>query len=246
VEPPAVAPRRFGLLDVVSPATSDSPHWRVGVTWDGSAACGFSASTTDDACLSGDDVDPLGLADLCSGSSEARPITVYTRLRRSLIDDDRTQAVFDASEGPVVEAALWAALDADATALGNADTALAALAFVEQYLASGYGGIGVIHVSPLGATMLKGALVRDGDSLTTLLGTPVIVGAGYDHDGGSGGACQIIGSGAVLLYRGETTSIDTPDREVNDATTLVQRTWVVGWDCLAVSVGFEVTTPVEP
>lgn len=237
VAPPTVNPRRFGLLDAITPVTPASPHWRVGVTWEGSAGCGATTSTTSDACLTGATPDPLVLTGGCRTRRSAVAFTVYSRQRRTLLDEDTTVEAFDAAEARAVEAEFYAAVLADAglVDLGDAWPSLAvALATVEQGIADRYNGLGLIHVSARDASLLGDLLVSTDGGLYTRLGTPVVVGIGYEADDTTS---LIVGTGAVLLMRGESEPVSVDAPSTNDTETLVQRTWVAGWDCFAVSAG---------
>lgn len=246
VASPTVNPRRFGLLDVVTPVTPASPHWRVGVTWEASTGCGAALSTTSDACLTGVGPDPLVLTGGCRDRRTAVGFTVYSRQRRTLLDEDTTEESFTAAEARSVETEFYERVLADPglVDLGDAWPSLAvALAAVEQGIADRYNGLGLIHVTARDASLLGDRLVVTDGGLTTRLGTPVVVGIGYEPDDTTS---LIVGTGAVLLMRGDAEPIEVNRPSTNDAETLVQRTWVAGWDCFAVSAGTAAPTQITP
>jgi hypothetical protein len=64
-----------------------------------------------------------------------------------------------------------------------------------------------------------------------LIGTPVVVGAGYTANGPT-----IYGTGAVAVRRGEMEVVSAWNMAINDELVLAERTYVVGWDCFATGV----------
>ncbi len=83
--------------------------------------------------------------------------------------------------------------------------------------------------------------------MQTLLGTPVVIGAGYDNAVGAPTATSsIFATGPVLLYRGD---IDTREQAINKAhnevSYVAQRDYVLGWDCYAVQVDLTLDRPLS-
>jgi hypothetical protein len=69
-------------------------------------------------------------------------------------------------------------------------------------------------------------LYADGQIMRTKLGTPVVVGGGYDQAG------LIYGTGPLVIYRGEVdTRQQAIAKPVNKVSFIAQRDYVVGWDC---------------
>ncbi|WP_395160396.1 hypothetical protein [Ilumatobacter sp.] len=240
VSPPQVRPRLHGLTTTFLPRDLGT-HDRLGVVWPGSGVCGGVVSTTDDECLSGDSQTALTLAESCLAGGTAERHTVYSYVRQSLFDtlgrDDAyttsPDSVFAYSEAPAVEGIFWDEATGAATALPAASSLLSALAEVEQHLAEEYNGLGVIHLTPRAAIMLGGdGLVRPSGTLTTRTGTPVVIGAGYDGADG----LTVLGTGAPVLFRaGTPQQVETNDGTHNSSTVLIQRTWLIGYDCVAVT-----------
>ena len=240
VSPPEVRPRLHGLTTTFQPRDLGS-HDRMGVSWPGNGACGGVVSTTDDECLSDTSQVALTLLDACLAGGTADRYTVYSYVRQSIVDTlgqdpayvSAPDSVFAYSEAPEIESLYWSAATTAATALGAQSTLLDALAEVEQHLAENYNGLGVIHLTPRAAVLLgDDGLVRPSGTLTTRTGTPVVIGAGYDGADG----LTVLGTGAPVLFRaGTPTRIRVTDREANSDMALIQRTWLIGWDCVAVT-----------
>lgn len=226
VEAPLVAPHPYGLYSVAPPA-APGDHGVVGIMWE-SWAC-VDPNTTTDACINGGAVPDAKEFEECSNSSEFKPITVYLGIKRTGQSLDvgaaQVRRVLEDAEEYAVERYLWAQLGAAVTE----DTALSplgALAAVEQDLGVGYMGKGVIHMSRSTATRLSPQLIHEGDHIETLVGTPVVVGAGYAAD-------TIYGTGAVVVQRGDVEVVSAWNTAINDELVLGERTVVVGWDCYA-------------
>ena len=244
VAPPQVRPRLHGLTTTFLPRDLGT-HERLGVTWPGSGVCGGVVSTTDDECLSGDSQAALTLIDACLAGGTADRYTVYSYVNQSLFDTlgqdpayvSAPDSAFTYAEAPKVEGLFWAAAKAaaiaDSAALGAQPSLLDALADVEQYLAENYNGLGVIHLTPRAAVLLgDDGLVRPSGTLTTRTGTPVVIGAGYNGADG----LMVLGTGAPVLFRaGTPQQVEANDTTHNSGTVLIQRTWLIGWDCVAVT-----------
>lgn len=244
VSPPEVRPRLHGLTTTFQPRDLGT-HERLGVTWPGTGAAGGVVSTTDDACLSGTGQAALTLLAACLAGGTADRHTIYSYVRRSIMDTlgedpaytSAPDSAFAYAEAPAIEGIFWAGIKAaaiaDGAALGAQSTLLDALAEVEQHLAENYNGLGVIHLTPRAAVLLgDDGLVRPSGVLTTRTGTPVVIGSGYDGTDG----LMVAGSGAPVIFRaGNPTRIEVADEEFNTDTVLIQRTWLIGWDRVAVT-----------
>lgn len=139
--------------------------------------------------------------------------------------------VFDLAESRAVERGFETAVLSGGTSVGTAGTAADALGKIEQALAAGYVGTGIIHTSPAAATKLFAnlLLVNNGGKFFTQLGTPVVVGAGYS-------ATAMYGTGSVVLYRSERVSVSGPDMANNVMSALAERAYVAFTDCIRVKV----------
>ncbi len=240
VSPPEVRPRLHGLTTTFQPRDLGT-HERLGVVWPGNGACGGVVSTTDDECLSGTSQTALTLLDACLAGGTAERHTIYSYVRQSIFDTlgqdpayvSAPDSAFAYAESPAVEGIFWNEATTAATALAAAPSLLNALAEVEQHLAENYNGLGVIHLTPRAAVLLgDDGLVRPSGVLTTRTGTPVVIGAGYDGADG----LTVLGTGAPVLFRaGVPQQVEANDLTFNNGTILIQRSWLIGWDCVAVT-----------
>lgn len=134
---------------------------------------------------------------------------------------------------------------------GGAYSPATALAKMEEALGDCYGGRGVIHMDRFVASLISdgtGGLIVEGGNLVTRLGTYVAAGAGYpgtapDNVAPAAGTRYIYGTGAVLIVRSAIERVGdfktTIDRATNAMVRLVERTYVVGWDCCLFAVQVE-------
>ncbi len=232
---------RFGLFSVATPVPDAESTWEgFGMRWV-SSACVLPEITYDPCVVDG----VLPLADngpVACATSEFDTFTVYQRaigsLRNRADDEARVRAQLLEVEQHAVENQLWADMGVAVTEVAVASSLLLGLAVVEQDLVDRYPATGVIHMSRFTATMLNEVLVREGNRLTTPLGTPVVAGGGYGPVSGAvPTTAAIYGTGPLVLRRGQAQA-DTidPDREANSATAFAYRTYAVGWDCTAVGV----------
>jgi hypothetical protein len=135
-------------------------------------------------------------------------------------------------------------LQSPATVVSGAPTSLLdGFALLEGELAQCYGGEGVIHV-PAGAVAHlshHGVLRQQGPQLRTLMGTIVAAYASGDREGPTGadpptGQAWLYATGAVVGRRsaikdtGRVTSAII-GRADNSTVYLVERTYVLDWDC---------------
>lgn len=234
VAAPAVRPHPFGLFSVVPPLSPADDHWQAGVTWE-SWAC-LDPNTTTDPCINGGSV-VVKEFEQCPNTDQYKPITVYLGVQNSggsaEVGEQQAQNVLADAEEFAVERWLYAQL-ATAVTEQAASSALWALARVEDLLAKGYHGTGIIHLNRALATVLAPQLVRVGTRVETVAGTPVAIGAGYD-------STAIYGTGSMAIMRGPALTSTAWNLSVNDRLSLAERTYIVGWDCLA--VGASVTPP---
>lgn len=245
VEAPAVVPHPHGIFAVAEPRVMTEAHWRLGVQWQ-SHGCVATDSTTS-PCFIEDEIAALTPDDGCSVST-FDPFTVYAYSNAAVIgrtlDQHRDDAITRllAGEQFGVEAEFWAMMTSEVTTVNlTGYTARYALGVVEQLLGETYGGTGVIHVNRATAIILDDAIGVSGGRMQTVLGTPVVVGAGYDQLASPpDGTGLIYGTGPVVLYRGDVdTRQSAVDRSLNEVSIIAQRDYVLGWDCTI--VGAQVT-----
>lgn len=235
VAAPTVAPRPYGLLSVVTPVIDADPHWMLGTVWE-SVACSQPAFTRSE-CITGDEAEPKEfIGDRCDRWVTTKPFVVYAGQKVSggmtpSEGEQRAEARLALVEQTGVEKGLWEQLGSVVPGVSAASPA-AALAAVEEALATGYAGLGVIHMSASMATMLGAQnLVTSGGRVTTIVGTPVAIEAGVPIASKD----TIVGTGAVVVRRGTVLSFSSFDMAINDVLAIAEREYLVGWDCLAVA-----------
>lgn len=234
VAAPPVSPQAYGLFSVAAPISPSDTGWQVGVSWE-SWAC-LDPNVTTDTCIGMPSTLAVGGIkefEVCPDTQKFKPFTVYVGIKRAggtvEVAQESASQVLANGEEYAAEKILWAEMLADAGALPAAVAPVLALGKVEKALAVGFRGRGVIHLDALTATVLGDHLTRSGSQLTTLLGTPVVVGSGYDFDNAHPGA--IFGTGSVAVRRSGVSLISAWDTKINDELGLAERTYIVGYDC---------------
>jgi hypothetical protein len=147
----------------------------------------------------------------------------------------------------------------DITPVGGSPNAAGGVALLEQFIATNYGSLGVIHMTRAAATMALAddVLTTSGSRLTTKLGTPVAAGAGYPGTGPQGevpaeAATWMYASPALFGYRSEVfTSSARPGDLLalgtNDLTAIAERSYLIGFDpCGVAAVLVEFADVPEP
>jgi hypothetical protein len=256
VDLPAPQPRLGGLFSVATVIDVDDPHILMGAQ--GQTTACDAAALWDHVCPvlfpgSCGKPDPAGYKkkvahgiDVVTGD----PITVYDSI------DCRDKADYSAEvraglalkEQKAVETHVRALLDA-APSKGTPATIAEAVAEAEEWLATNYEGLGVIHMGPHEAVLAAAAQViapaLDG-SLATVLGTPVAAGAGYAATGSD----VVYASGQMVLYRGAVFVQNVPGvqgptaADCSPPRSLAERTYVPLIECGAAK--FTITAPANP
>lgn len=233
----------FGLFSVLTPRSgSGDPHWGNGITWE-TLGCAPASGIGQVDC--DPETEPIGLPKTFAGSGEmgeAEPFTVYGSYSCSPVGhtveyaQQRATEHLQAREEARVEQALWTGdlgnntFSTDAESVGSSLTVVKAVASLEKWLAQNYGSLGVLHMDRHLATvgLKEGVLAARGNVLYTVLGTPVVAGAGYDGP-------EVYATPALLGYRSDIFPGVSPasagfDRSNNDLYAVAERTYVVGWD----------------
>lgn len=261
VEGPARQALPYGLFSVLTPRSSGGdPHWQNGVIWE-TLTCEPVLGLGDPSCDTGRDTTGIPKQFAASGlPGAATPFAVYGSYTCTPLGHSpeyaQAQAVAHllAREEARVEQAIWSG-DLDntgfitgATSVGTALSLARGLAALEQWIATEYGSLGVIHVTRDVALLLLGAqlAVVKGSSLYTALGTPIVAGAGYPGTSPLGaapaaGSAYLYATPALLGYRSEPFAGASPasagfDRATNDMLAVAERTYVVGWDSCGTAV----------
>jgi hypothetical protein len=170
-----------------------------------------------------------------------------------------------ATETAGAEHQVWTGLAGATPFLSDAPTELAegetgvalSVGLLDEFIGDTYGAVGVIHCTRAFATVAIAASameVRNG-RLFSVLGTPVVAGAGYPGTGPANadpdGATQwAYATPSLLVYRSEVFSPDDPagsllDRGKNDLYAIAERRWLVGWDGTGVGAVLTDLTTVD-
>lgn len=131
------------------------------------------------------------------------------------------------------------------TASGTPVDIVEGLSLIEGYLSSCYGGEGIIHIPAAALPVLNaygdGLVHREGAVLRTMAGHKVAVYASNNRQGPDGtnptaGSTWIYATGNVFYRRSEikttgTRPGDYVGRSKNSTVYVVERTYVLDWDC---------------
>lgn len=263
VDPIARTALPYGLLSTVTPRPVGASRWENGVVWE-PLPCSPASGIGDVDC--DPEEETIGLPKnfpIPGGTDDATPFTVYGSYECSPMGHDLEYAQERATEHLLAreearaEQAIWTGdlgnvpnfTDADTDGAGPLAPNLA-LAVAEQYIATEYGSLGVIHMSRFLATLMiaDDLLEVRGTRLYTVLGTPVIAGAGYPgtHPDGTAG-WWIVATPALMAYRSEVfTATNRPgdllDRAQNNLFGIAERRYLVGWDECPAPLAIEVET----
>lgn len=246
-------PFQYGLFSVVTPRTSGD-RWEAGVATDAETCepvqgIGPYNCDTDTAEGLPKNLDPnLGMAE------PALPFILYGHFTCSPVGftpetaQDKAEEHLTTREEAGAERAFWTGELGNSPALATAETTvlpgptsvIQGVAALEDWLASEYGSVGVIHASRGAALVLikKGAVEVRGGRLQTALGTPVVAGAGYPGTGPAGqssdGTTWLYATPALFAYRGdvETSSAipgDLMNRGRNTLHAIAERQYLLGF-----------------
>lgn len=244
VAAPAVTPAPFGVFSLGLTAPPSDERWTAGAWWkvNGCNQVGvtYGICTVDDVVP---DLDPNVACDI----AVAGAFTVFARSDQSMggmpTDQRRAMArdALLAGEQHAVELMLWALLDAAVPAASPipATDPRDAVARAEGLIRNSYGGTPVLHMSPYTATSVGWDALRvEGSNLVTFLGSRVVAGSGYDVPSpGPADPLTVFATGGLVVMRGDIQRVgDVFNQSTNQIDELVERTYVVGWDCTAVRV----------
>lgn len=262
VEAPAAKPLPFGLLSAALVVPDADPHLGLGVQYE-TLACSL-AHRTQDACvaevtqpdpwLTSDEGQLLVVGDAfyVYALHTCRPVGGGAERIRA-----NARARLDNGFGHGVEEGFEVSL-ADADDLtptpGTAVHPMAGLAILEEYAASVYAGVPVLHIGRGIGTLLGqlGAVVRQGTQLQTVQGAAVASGGGYGAAVEVGGATTndaasrwMRVTGAVVVRRGEpqdymsalpARDVVAPGEYTNDLSSFAQQPVVVTAECINAAV----------
>lgn len=229
VSAPSRTPLAHGLFAAVSLRPVTDPHWQMGVEWEDTPSTPLQAEVR----IEDNPITKTLEAGYALNRNEA--FTVYGEYVGSTagVDSgeaqDRAVERLTTHEERSVEQVLWSALET-----GAVPDQVAGVAEIEAWIAENYGSVGMLHMSRASATreLVRGTIKVSGGKLQTVLGTPVVAGAGYTGD-------AIYGTGNISGYRSEvfsTTAMaeDQVDPRRNDRYAVAERTYALLFDGLAV------------
>lgn len=250
---PARAPLPYGLFSVLVPRPEGEGRWQNGVQWEPLTCAPVSGIGP--SCEPGESIGlPKSFAD-GGGVGEASPFAVYGSYVCSPVGRTIEEAQERATlhlinrEEAGVEAALWTGALGNTPNLrnavvlgGGAVDVVEGMGLLEDYLATEYGSLGVLHMTRGGATSAANGMMamREGARLVSALGTPIVAGAGYDGSSPEGAAATdgttwLYATPALFGYRSEifpsvTRGGDLLDRGENNLYAIAERNYVLGWD----------------
>lgn len=269
IEAPPVTPSPFGLFSaatVQDTSGTEENRWiHAGITWE-PAHCG-PAYTTVAACLDaeGDDPEDPTAKTITDGidAVEGAAFAAYHLHRCTLpghqwdtVGRDRAADALRLGEQRAAEQVMMdrmaiAAAGTDGIVL-NSDPqhVVDAIGRLERYLGANYGGVGVLHMDPLVATLAESynLLQTTGTRKQTRAATTTVaVGGGYGAglvpslEGGSpatGGVSWVYATGQVLVRRAATEVIQSAagSLRTNQYVALAERPYVLGWECVTAAI----------
>lgn len=270
VTPPTVvdgAPRTpvpYGLFTTFA-LREAGDRWESGVEWE--YDCGSPAVFAQDVCGTATSGTAKS-ANSKPGVADADPFSIYVEHVcapvGTTIDQaqDKATALLLAREEKLVEQALWTGTYGGAKVTPSFDTATlndlqanygsetvvaidswdpaVVLGAVKRQIIRDYGSLGVIHVGPIGATILEryNLIAPKGERMYTTDGWPVAVGNYPEAMLGNlerfplgPNQIAIVGTPALFGYRSEVFTHDpSMDQGQNELYTIAERTYVIGWD----------------
>jgi hypothetical protein len=162
------------------------------------------------------------------------------------MNDPALRKAFDAIEATGVSTGLSYTVFTGAVDLtgGVAVPPNTALGLLESYGYLKYAGEPIIHLGPgmVSQAAAQGAIVNNGGKLSTVLGTPIAVSAGYETKTGDILDPEQVAyvTGAVVLARSEVVLQSSLNQSNNDAVVLYERLYMAAVDCLVGKVKVKV------
>jgi hypothetical protein len=146
------------------------------------------------------------------------------------VRDEESRTALDYKESHGVEQHLGALMDEMGAGLPSGSPA-EVVAGLETWLGDNYAGQGLIHVNVGTATLLfsDAAIEKNGSSVTTVAGTPVVIGSGYTPG-------TVYASGRVVILRSPLREMSSPvgvdcGGADNSARATAERTYVPLVEC---------------
>ena len=248
VEAPEFGPATGGLLSVANVIDGDA-RVGMGITYDNQGLCGVASPLPAGCWVSGPAEQTKAFAGF-GDDVEAVSFGIYKGVECWLDGSDNFEATATKSLGlgesfAVAKAIATTILEVAPTIIlpGATNDPVLALAKTEQWLGENYSGVGVIHVTRYGASILAhlGLLVRNLDgSLETWLGTKVSADAGYIANESIN--FNIWATGQVNLWRTPTIVNNAPNTSLNKGRAIAERLYAATVECVHGKVVAAATT----
>lgn len=265
--PAAPVPHKFGLFSVATVLENVDPHALTGIEYE--AVCSTKVDPYPAACRPGDTADRRKYPAPTTDVVNATPFAVYAADECVLGRDQATarrqlRERYYAGEETAVEHIVFTGvlgnipnLQQEATII-PADTApdlVDAIGLLEQWLATAYGGVGVIHAPMTIANRAqdKYQIGVNGPRAGTILGSAWAFGAGYPgtpptNGGADDGSLWLYATPPVTVRRSaliEPADWDSGAFSIAENVGLLieERLYVVDWPCGAAAVKTNITRP---
>lgn len=268
VDPPSFVPAPFGLLSVADLRDEADPHWRETILMQPERCA--ASSTYTDGCPPVEERAKTITAGVPTRGAQPFTIVDGFRCSPVGFTEEqineRALTALTRGEARAIERMLWTGSSDNSSDpaqpwLGNTNGAAGlpfvppvvdvltsapveirdAIGLLEESLGWCYGGVGVLHMSRGYSGFMHHAGImqdRTGTTLETVVGTKVAAGGGYQSG-------VIYATGSVLITRSGVEVVaqfrDSLDRTNNTVTIIVERTYVVTWDCCLFSAA---VTPI--
>lgn len=257
IEPPPLAPRRYGLFNAARVLDMPDRVIAAGLQYYADH-CGDDTAPYEMACDEDNPVKPFTEGSELQGTD---PFWLVTRKRCGAVgrtaEEIRSAAreQLDSAEQREVEAVVWDGTGVSAGVLNLADSgativvpaapgAGAAISALENafYGMSGYAGTIHVNMQAEGALQFAGMLQPSAGVLRTPVGTAVSLGAGYGIDGPEGaeapaGFVWAYMTSYTTVWRSTDGQIPQPDprrvmdRTLNQWDSVSERVYAVAWAC---------------
>lgn len=264
VETPTITPAVGGLLAVANVIPTTDPHFMSGVDYE-QVPCGIPAFAPG-LCFPdtriGVDEEEAKQFDSTPGYRTGTPFAIYAGIECYLSErDDFPRLALQAitlGETVAVERAVQLSIlnGEDTEVIPGVHSPLMAVALLEQYAASRYGGVPTFHLNRFGTTLLidKGVFKGDSDGrVTTQQGSLVANGAGYTGTGPNDTATPpapieatdtqfwLYATGQVNIWSGPVIANEATAQETNRARAIAERTYVATAECFSVAILVDTT-----
>lgn len=234
--------RAAGILESATVVDVSDPHALLGAEYQ-TNLCGLAGLWSDNCDMSPAEGKTFGGVTVVEGD----PITVYDAVECGPVGTpyaEFEQMARDGlafKEGYAVEASLreWFLAEGDSVTTG---TPVAAVAGLEAWLGENYSAQGLIHMGPTTGVRARSqhAVLGEGAEAHTAMGTPVVLGYGYQAAGAS--SFSAFASGRITLLRGPVMvntvpiSFDGTGDALNAMRVVAERTYVPLVECGAAKV----------